>query len=97
MKTDLYTKVLLTLIAACLVVLVLRPLALVPTAAAAAPAAPVGGRTYGLVPVNADGSLTVRLLPNEPMNVKIVGIRKPTGMNTLANGDLSWDAIKVSK
>ena len=59
MKTDFYTKAILTLIAACLVVLVLRPLSLVPTAAAAA--APVGGRSYGLVPVNADGSLIVRM------------------------------------
>ncbi|MDQ2769339.1 MAG: hypothetical protein M3Y54_02415 [Bacteroidota bacterium] len=93
MKTDLYTKGILTLIAACLVVLVLRPLALVPTAAATA----ASGRTYGLVPVNADGSLTVRLLASETMKVAIVGIRKPNKANTNAASDIIWDAINTAK
>ena len=92
MKTDLYTKVVLTLIAACLVVLVLRPLALVPTAGAAAPAS---GRTYGLVPVNADGSLTVRLQAGPPMKVNIVSISSAY-RNPNSDG-LNWDVVQTSR
>ncbi len=91
MKTDLYTKTILTLIAACLLVIVLRPLALVPSAAAAA----AGGRTYGLVPVNADGSLTVRLQARAPMKVNIVSISSP--YDHLNSELLNWDVIKTSK
>ena len=93
MKTDLYTKVVLTVIAACLLVLVGQQTSLVP-AAQAAPASPAAGRTYGLVPVNADGSVTVRLQTAEAMPVNIVGIHKPFSSNDTDR--YSWDAIKVS-
>lgn len=92
MKTDRYTQVVLTIIAACLLALVLRPLALVPSAVAATP---TGGRAYGLVPVNADGSLTVRLQTGAPMKVSIVGISSPYRHPN--SDDLNWDTLPVSR
>ena len=92
MKTDRYTQVVLTIIAACLLVLVLRPLALVPSAVAAAPA---GGRTYGLVPVNADGSVTVRLQTGAPMKVSLVSIS--SAIRHPNSDDLNWDTVPTSR
>ena len=92
MKTDSYTRVVLTLIAACLLVLVLRPLVLVPAAVAAAPA---GDRHYGLVPVNADGSVTVRLQTGSPMKVAVVSISSPSRHTD--SDDLHWDTIPTSR
>jgi hypothetical protein len=63
MKTDRYTKFLLTVIAACLTVLTLQSIDIIPKAYAMPPAKPatlpIG--SYGLVPVNPDGSITVKL------------------------------------
>ena len=92
MKTDRYTQVVLTIIAACLLVLVLRPLALVHSAAAAVP---TGGRAYGLVPVNADGSLTVRLQTGAPVKVSIVGIS--SAIRHPNSDDLNWDNLPVNR
>lgn len=94
MKTDLYTKAVLTVIAACLVLLVMDT-TLIPTATAAAPALPAAGRTYGLVPVNADGSVTVRFQNREALPVNIIGIHKP--FSTTEVDRYSWDAISTSK
>ena len=75
MKTDSYTRVVLTLIAACLLVLVLRPLV--------------------LVPVNADGSVTLRLQTGPPMKIAVVSISSP-GRHTDSD-DLHWDTIPTSR
>ncbi|GAB3870444.1 hypothetical protein GCM10028824_19080 [Hymenobacter segetis] len=77
MKTDLYTKAVLTVIAACLLILVGKEIKFIPEATAATPALPMAGRNYGLVPVNADGSVTVRFQTTEAMPVNIVGIHRP--------------------
>ncbi|MBH8557483.1 hypothetical protein [Hymenobacter negativus] len=95
MKTDLYTKTVLTIIAACLVVLVMKEVKLIPEAVAAAPMLPVAGRNYGLVPVNADGSVTVRFQTREAMPVNIVGIHKPFSSTDVNR--YSWDAISTSR
>lgn len=92
MQTDRYTKAVLTVIAACLLVLVLRPLALVPPAVAAAPA---GGRSYGLVPVNADGSVTVRLQAGAPMPVNLVSVTNAIRHPNMTG--LYWDMIETSR
>ena len=92
MKTDRYTQVVLTIIAACLLTLLLRPLALVPSAVAAIP---TGGRTYGLIPVNADGSVTVRLQTGAPMKVSVVSISSPSRHTD--SDDLHWDTIPTSR
>jgi hypothetical protein len=70
MKTDKYLKVILTIIAACLVVLTLQNLNLVPAAHA-------GPKTnmeapYALVPLNADGSMDVTVKSfQDDLNVNI--------------------------
>ena len=89
MKPDLYTKAVLTVIAACLLVLAGRDLQLVPAATAAVK--PAATQTYGLVPVNADGSITVRLQTQEAMPVNIIGIQRPFTSDNVAR--YSWDAV----
>ncbi|MDB5270583.1 MAG: hypothetical protein JWP58_3623 [Hymenobacter sp.] len=95
MKIDLYTKTVLTIIAACLVVLAMKEVKFIPEAIAATPALPVAGRSYGLVPVNADGSVTVRFQTREAMPVNIIGIHKPFSSTDVDR--YSWDAISTSK
>lgn len=70
MKTDTYTKIILTVIAFCLVVIVVRQVNIVPEAQANQPAY----TNYGLVPLNEDGSITVKLSPADVMDVNIKGI-----------------------
>ncbi|MEN7549440.1 hypothetical protein AAG747_16070 [Rapidithrix thailandica] len=77
MKVDKYTKVLLTVIAVNLSILTLKNLEIFPKAYANKPAntlkTPVN-TNYGLVPLNEDGSITVRLSDYDKVNVNIVGI-----------------------
>ena len=68
MKVDLYTKAVLTVIAACLVIIVLADVEFI----SKAHAGPMGN--YGLVPLNKDGSITVKLGSMETIEVEIVGI-----------------------
>jgi hypothetical protein len=85
MKTDMYTKVLLTIIAFCMLVIVFREVDLIPKAHAASPLDGLRpGVQYGLVPLNADGSIDVNIkshsspLPvsvTDNIDVNIVGIR----------------------
>jgi len=63
MKTDTYTKIVLTVIAVALSANLLKGL-ITPAFA--------DSRHYATVPVNADGSITVRFAPHQaPMEVKI--------------------------
>lgn len=66
MKADFYTKSVLTIIAVCLLVLVFRDLELIPKANASN-----SYRGYGLVPLNEDGSITVKLSNMETIDVNI--------------------------
>jgi hypothetical protein len=81
MKTDKYTKVLLTIIAICLINIAFGDLQLLPRAHAGAPEGP-GPAAYGLVPLNKDGSITVKLSALEEIDVNIKGID-------------TWDELKV--
>lgn len=77
MKTDLLTKILLSVIALNLTVLTLHFIPLVPAAQASSPHPLVGTLpqgNYGLVPLNDDGSITVKLSAFERLDVNIVGI-----------------------
>lgn len=73
MKPDLYTKIVLTVIAACLCLIVLERVELIPRAHAASPAPGLDvPRGYALVPVNPDGSIDVRITSmKEPLEVNI--------------------------
>ncbi len=79
MKTDKYTKVVLTIIAICLINLSLGGISPFQQAHANS-TAPDG--TYGLVPLNEDGSITVRLSNTEEIEVDIKSIS-------------TWDELKV--
>jgi hypothetical protein len=62
MKTDLYTKVVLTVIAFCLTIIVLNQIEIFPKAyAGPTPTSLKTNINYGLVPLNADGSIDVNL------------------------------------
>lgn len=76
MKTDLYTKVVLTVIAFCLVVIVLNQVDLFPKAYAGSSGNDIKRNiNYGLVPLNADGSIDVNLKSaNSTIDVDIVDI-----------------------
>ncbi|MFP9100671.1 hypothetical protein ACLI09_16600 [Flavobacterium sp. RHBU_24] len=73
MKADKYTKIVLTIIATCLVINTFKEVNIIPRAHAA-PTVTENGLQYGLVPVNADGTITVKLDNSTPMEVKIVDI-----------------------
>ncbi len=66
MKTDTYTKIVLTVIAVALSANLLKGF-ITPAVAES--------KHYATVPVNADGSITVRFAPNqEPTEVKITNV-----------------------
>jgi hypothetical protein len=71
-KPDLYTKVILTVIAAALVLLVLQNAQLIPTAYADKPVAATPH--FSTLPVKADGSIDVNIKaisPNQNLDVNI--------------------------
>ena len=89
-KPDLYTKAVLTVIALCLLVLVADKVNFIPLAVARTPTGqPSTPRAaYGLVPVNPDGSITVKLQADEVVDVRLRGIDQyPT---------FRWETIKVT-
>lgn len=69
MKPDNYTKSVLTIIALCLVVIAAKDIALVPNAQAADFSSPC----YGMAPLNEDGSMNVRVVDPEYVEVKLIG------------------------
>ena len=76
MKTDFYTKTVLTVIAICLTIIVLKQIDIIPTAFAGSPQSNSNtGMNYSLVPLNADGSIDVNIKSNSStMDVNIVDI-----------------------
>jgi hypothetical protein len=83
MKTDKYTKIILTVIAVNLTVISIKSLDLIPKATAGTLAKP----NYGLVPVNSDGSITVKFNQSSPMDVCLKSI-DPSPL-------LNWQPIYV--
>ena len=87
-KPDFYTKLLLTVIAFCLLVLVADKVNLITPAIARTPALlPPATAAYGLVPLNQDGSVTVKLQADVLVYVRLRGIDEAS--------DLRWEAIRV--
>ncbi|WP_024770633.1 hypothetical protein [Aquimarina macrocephali] len=70
MKTDTYTKSIITIIAICLVIIVIRDIDIIPKAYANN----VPPTNYGLLPINDDGSITVRLSNTDEIDVNIKNI-----------------------
>ena len=71
MTLDTYTKTVLTVIMICLTVLTLQSIGVFPTVTAAST---TRNKSYGLVPLNPDGSITVRLNTTViDVNIKQIG------------------------
>lgn len=76
MKTDLYTKIVLTIIAVSLAIIVIRDVDIIPRAYANSTETNMKSKmNYGLVPLNADGSIDVNIKSySSTMDVDIVDI-----------------------
>ena len=70
MKCKLYNQIVLTVIATCLIILVLKDVDVIPTAYAGKKE-DVQLSKFGYVPMNADGSINVKLVNMETLNVNI--------------------------
>lgn len=86
MKTDTYTKSVLTIIAISLFLLVMKEFEIIPKAYAGSNANLIKSG-YGLVPLNIDGSVNVKVNPDQVIDVRIRGIDEAPSLN--------WEAIKV--
>lgn len=81
MKTDSYTKVLLSLIAACLLVLTIKNIGLIPELHASAEAPALAGSRFLSVPVNDDGSINVRLSGSDVIKIDLSDISTSDKLN----------------
>ncbi len=70
MKTDYYSKCILSIIALCLIIIVIRDIDIFPKAYAKGPIS----NNYGLIPINDDGSITVRIKNTSDIDVNIKNI-----------------------
>ena len=88
MKTDYYTKAMLTVIAVCLVLLVVKDQSLFPIAKA-------GYNSPGFIPLNEDGSINVKLSGYDEMDVVIKGIETYDQLKVNLTDVNTSDMIKV--
>ena len=86
MKLDLYTKSILTIIAICLTINVLKDFDIMPKAYENEPLKNelnlLPNKNYGLIPVNADGTIDVNIKSSSEMKVDISTIS-------------TWDKMRV--
>jgi len=81
MKIDFYTKSVLTVIAVCLTIIVLKQVDIIPNAYAESPKTNLNSNpNYGLVPLNTDGSIDVNIKSNS--SITDVNIAKVGGWDT---------------
>ena len=77
MKTDFYTKTVLTIIALCLSILTLQNIDIIRKAYASESNKNINLdplKNYGLVPINADGTINVNIKSSSEMDVNISNI-----------------------
>ncbi|MBQ4818496.1 hypothetical protein [Aquimarina sp. MMG016] len=88
MKNDTYTKTVLTIIAICLTIIAIKDLEIIPRAYANEINNP---NSYKLVPVNEDGSITVKLINSDEIDVNIKNIetydKLKVDINTISTRD----------
>ncbi|WP_108869736.1 hypothetical protein [Aquimarina aquimarini] len=70
MKTDTYTKFVISIIAICLVIIVIRDTDIIPKAHANS----TSTTNYGIIPINDDGSITVKLSNSDEIDVNLKNI-----------------------
>lgn len=98
-KIDYYTKSILTLIAICLMALTLKNLDFFPKAYAGKTVSELDfpHTKYGLVPLNEDGSITVKLSSaQKDLDVNIVGIKTYDKMDVNIEGIDTHDKMNVN-
>ena len=95
MKTDLYTKTVLTAIAGALIVIAFQNTDLVPQANAS--------KTPGFisVPVNADGSINVKMMENMKVDIAAIGGSSvygaiPVNMKEISGSSISSNGMPVN-
>lgn len=81
MKTDRYTKTVLTIIAASLVILIVQNSSFIPQVNATE-----SQLYHPMIPVNEDGSIKVSLSPEQYINVKVIGIETSDHANVNIKG-----------
>lgn len=92
MKIDQYTKFLLTVIAACLVIMIIRDAQVIPKAYANTNKI----NNYGVIPVNEDGSITVRLSSSDEIDVNIKNIDTYDKLKVDINGISTQDELPIN-
>ncbi|OIQ15819.1 MAG: hypothetical protein BM557_11005 [Flavobacterium sp. MedPE-SWcel] len=87
MKTDRYTKIILTVIAACLVINILNSIDIIPKAYANDynNKSIIPNSNYAVVPLNEDGSINVTLKSGAPIDVNLVGVRTSDELDVNVN------------
>lgn len=99
MQVDKYTKIVLTIIAVNLSILTVKNLDIMPKAYANEPInnlelAP--NMNYGLVPLNADGSINVKLIASDEIDVNIVDINTNDELDVNIVGVETSDELDVN-
>ncbi len=99
MKTDLYTKTILTIIAVCLVIIVIKQVDIIPNAHAENSAKVVYDPNYRLIKTNADGTIDVNIKSSSSsIDVNLVKVKNsdPVDVNIKKiGGNTCHDAIPV--
>ncbi|MCW3102797.1 MAG: hypothetical protein JWO09_1237 [Bacteroidetes bacterium] len=97
MKTDLYTKGVLSVIAVALVALVIQNIKPVNEAQAG----PVNFNSFASVPINEDGSINVRMTSDMDVNIHSIGGSSvygalPVNLKEISGSSLSSNGIPVN-
>jgi len=92
MKTDMYTKSILTIIALCLSIIVLKDINIIPKAHANT----TTSVNYGLVPVNDDGTITVKLDTSDNIDVNIKSIKTYDKLKVDINSVSTSDELSIN-
>ena len=99
MKVDTFTKVVLTIIAVNLTIITVKNIDIIPKAFAGEPSessALSPGTNYGLVPVNTDGSINVKLSSYDELDVNIVGIETTDDLDANIVGIRTSDELDAN-
>ena len=96
-KVDNYTKGILTLIAFCLLILTCNQLGLFPKTYAtdANNTLDLLKKNYGLVPINADGTINVNIVDSKTLDFNMVGSSKTLDVKISDISNYFWNPIAV--
>lgn len=92
MKTDHYTKFIFTIIAICLVIIVIRDIELIPKVHANN----IPVNNYSLIPVNSDGSINVRVSNMDEIDVNIKKIDTYDKLKVDLNSISTRDEVDIN-